>query len=359
MRFVFDLLASGTAGLLAPVSAAASLTAFLTRALRVFRDRRALAWGVGFPLFAIYAFALWHEVLPVVWFHVDYPETGRIIRSHKWISYAPDHLDVRYVPLDETRVRRELTAVRRAGFTGIITYSTREELAVIPSIASSVGLAVIAGIWDPTDRTEIESAIKVKESVAAYAVGHIGLHEGRYTYDDVLRAMRLVRFRTARPVSTTEKLDRYENDLRLLGIGDWIFPDAHFIGRTDTGYGDVQFDADIERDVTFILDSARLIADWDREDKRGREILLKTIGYPYDGIPGASAELQQRFFVTLLDSRRDSRSKLPARVSIAVHTAYDATWKTGWPYYPWDRYMALFDEQRRPRPAVKAVVERL
>ena len=76
-------------------------------------------------------------------------------------------------------------------------------------------------------------------------------------------------------------------------------------------------------------------------------------------LTNASLEEQARFFVLILEGRRDAMSEMPHEVCVSVHSVFDTQWKTGWPFYAWDSCTGLLDEQGRPRPAVAEIVKRL
>jgi hypothetical protein len=76
-------------------------------------------------------------------------------------------------------------------------------------------------------------------------------------------------------------------------------------------------------------------------------------------LSNASLEEQAAFFVQILENRRDVLADMPNVVCVSVHSAFDMSWKTGWPYFEWDPYTGLLDSNGAPRPAAKMAVERL
>lgn len=293
-------------------------------------------------------------ILPLFPGLVGRPDARTLIASHRWITYDPMQADpYRGIEPDTASIERELGWIRDAGFDGIITFTMRGTFGRIPELAKKKGLSVIAGVWDPKDRRELMQAVAKRRYIDAYCVGHNNL-DRLYSFDELASAVNELKFRTRRPVSTTEKIGRYLTDDALLEIGDWVFPDAHVSVKPEN---DEAFLADAVRDGKKTIEMAKTIVA--RKERRGRPVLLKMVTYPMAGVSNASLEEQARFFVLILEGRRDAMSEMPHEVCVSVHSVFDTQWKTGWPFYAWDSCTGLLDEQGRPRPAVAEIVKRL
>lgn len=288
---------------------------------------------------------------------IDQSQVQILIRSQRWITYDPlDFNPYSGTTSGREAINQELGWLKEAGFTGVITFSSRDSFQIIPQLAKRYDLKVIMGIWDPTDKQEIQQAIEAKDFVDAYSVGHDGLGV-RYSYNQLVGSMQFVRFRTKLPVSTTEKIGQYVSDPRLLEIGDWVFPDTHVSVQEQDTTGGYQYFADAIRDSLETISMAKVINDMEERD--GKPILLKMITYPMDGISNASYAEQSKFFIAILDGRRNVIPNIPPDVSISVHSAFDSPWKTTWPFYEWDAYTGLFDNTGTARPAVNEIIQRL
>lgn len=277
-------------------------------------------------------------------------------RNHRWITYDPLSFDPFLSSSFNTNlVQKELGWIHKAGFYGIITFTSKGDFGVIPELAKKAELSVIMGVWDPTDPQEVEVAISKKAYVYAYCVGHNGLNE-RYYYDDLVKTIQYIRFRTNRPVSTTEKLCSYKEDGKLLEVGDWIFPDCHV--SVEEKKDSAMFVSDATRDSKSTIQMAKEIAELNGKSKKPKPILLKMVTYPTDGITDDSLKEQSDFFVKITDSKRDSLPDLPSNVAISVHSAFDIKWKKAWPFYTWDTHTGLLNSDGTLRPAAKEIVER-
>jgi exo-beta-1,3-glucanase (GH17 family) len=118
-----------------------------------------------------------------------------------------------------------------------VTYTILGTYADIPRIARSVGFQwVIAGIYDPTNMTEVANASSpnVLPYTDAYVVGNEGLTDNRYTYSALTAAMTTVKNATGKPVSTSEPGGAYYPGpnspyaQQLDGLGDWLFPNIDY-----------------------------------------------------------------------------------------------------------------------------------
>jgi exo-beta-1,3-glucanase (GH17 family) len=284
---------------------------------------------------------LWQELIgPLLWPRVVAPQAHTLVYSHRWVTYDPRPSELKGYPfflMKQAGV--ELGWIRQAGFDGIITFSSQKDFAKIPQSAHEQGLSVIAGIWNPKDKVEIASAFAVRQYVDGYCVGHDGLHFREisgYTMEDLERTIARLRFRTSKPVTTTEVIESYLSETegsRLLRMGDWVFPDVHVSIRSDGAADSVADVVDAIRDGKETVKMAKKIA---REDRDGRPILLKMVTYPMKGVTNASLEEQAAFFVQILENRRDVLADMPNVVCVSVHSAFDMSWKTGWPYFEWD-----------------------
>jgi len=312
-------------------------------------------WAFVCATVLIASLGLWQELIgPLLWSGVVAPQVHTLVYSHRWVTYDPG-----YPFFLIKRARVELGWIRQAGFDGIITFSSRLDFAKVPQLAHEQGLSVIAGIWNPNDEMEMASAFAVRQYVDGYCIGHDGLHPrgtSSYTIEDLERTIARLRFRTSKPVTTTEEIKSYldPEGPRLLRMGDWVFPDVHVSIRSDE---EPHFLADAIRDGKETLKMATKIAA--QTDRAGRPILLKMVTYPMKGVTKASLEEQAHFFVQVLENRRDAMADMPGDVGISVHSAFDISWKTGWPFFEWDPYTGLLDSNGAPRPAAKIVVERL
>lgn len=278
--------------------------------------------------------------------------TRRVIYGTRWITYEPRDFDpTKPVRFSDATLNRELNAIREAGFNGVITFSSVGDIARIPRLAKAQGFALIAGVWNPNDAVEVATAITNAQFVDAYCVGHNHLNTPLYGYPDLVRAVRHIRFRTGKPVTTTECVDRYASTPELHRLVDFLFPDAHAAIPESSS---LRIDpADVENEAVAMIRSYRepLLA-------ARKPVLLKMITHPAWDSPSGRT-VQAEFFEDLLQSRRDAVPGIPLDFAISVHGAFDAKWKRGPPFYEWDRSTGLLDDDGRPRPAAKVIVRRL
>ncbi len=266
---------------------------------------------------------------------------GAIIHSGLWISYDPVDFNrcACHCPCKEPNpqvMALELQRIFEQGFSGIITFSSRDARSEIPELAKKNKLSVIMGIWDPSDPAEIEQALSRSDYVDAYAVGHNGL-PSRYSYLQLAKAVGYLRFHARRPVSTTEPITLYTEHSSLLRIGDWLFPDAQVsVEHTEAAAGPT---------ARVVAENAWTLA---RMEHSGRPVLLKMVTYPMRG-DGASEQGQKAFFETLFDIRD---RELPG-VSISVHAAFDQLWKSDRRecHRPWEPYIGVLNPDGSPREA--------
>ena len=252
---------------------------------------------------------------------------ARLLHKHSWIGYDPIAFDpVRSPNPSRESIGQDLRRIRNAGFTGIVTYSSQGGLSLIPPLASQEDLAVIMGVWDPTDTEECERAALQSRHVAAYHIGHNGFTRD-YFINDLQNAIAILKRKSGRPVTTMEPVRFYEDDPKLVELGDWLFPDIALSLQDMPGnYPDVN----LTRDLAKFSSSARALATSTRA--KGRPVMFK-ITYPWSGAKGATLETQERFFAPLLASLDNPEFGLPVRVSIMAHGAFDSLWKKGY-YHP-------------------------
>lgn len=173
----------------------------------------------------------------------------------------------------EQQVREDLRLLRAAGFRGLVTYGAANVLGKVPQLAREAGFdgMVVMGIWDPTSREELDNALGQATFVDGYSVGNEGLHV-RYTRDELSASMMRLRARSRRPVTTSERLDRYvggPDAAWLIDRSDWVFPIAHpyWYGQRDP--------AAASRWVISHYDFLSATA--------GKRVILKELGFPSTG----------------------------------------------------------------------------
>src|SRR5262245_23973430 len=90
--------------------------------------------------------------------------------------------------------------------------------------------AVIAGLyWYDESQLACERAAAPAERawVEGFVLGNEGLLSGRYSLDRLATEIERLEAESGRPVTACEPGGRYLDDRRLLGLGDWIFPNVH------------------------------------------------------------------------------------------------------------------------------------
>jgi class 3 adenylate cyclase/exo-beta-1,3-glucanase (GH17 family) len=279
---------------------------------------------------------------------------GRLLRGQCWVGYDPSTFDPLVCPKPAlASIQADLESIRAAGFTGVVTFCSRGTLAEIPSLAKGLGLAVIMGVWDASDPHEVELAIERANSVDAYCVGHNGLRDDRYLFEDVEAAMREIREQTEKPVSTSEEVRFYRENQNLAALGDWLFPDIHLSLQAKLNAG---LYPEVEHRVEQSLALAREVATFGQRYRR--PLALKLLVFPWKGAQGVSLELQRSFFAQALDRLSSPEVGLNVPTAYVAHSAFDAPWKQRVPFHPWDPYTGLLEADGTARPAVCEIVQR-
>ena len=79
-----------------------------------------------------------------------------------WVAYTPPSANPnRGIEATSEDILKDLTVLRQAHFTGLVTYSSSGRIgAELPELAQSVGFkGLIIGIWNPNNQREIAAAI--------------------------------------------------------------------------------------------------------------------------------------------------------------------------------------------------------
>src|SRR6266567_744118 len=152
------------------------------------------------------------------------------ISDIRWVDYSPSTANPdRGVEASTDSIRQDLAALRRAKFSGLVTYSAKGRLGnELLALAKEAGFrGIIVGVWNPKDSDELAAArnAAMSDIVLGICVGNEGLMDGRYSLESLQEAIRAIRAATKKPVTTTETIDRY--DEKLLRIVDFVFPNAH------------------------------------------------------------------------------------------------------------------------------------
>lgn len=270
-------------------------------------------------------------------------EFDQKLDSLTWICYAPIDLDPdlgRYP--NAATLRDDLEVLGRSPFGGIVTFGSENNLRLIPKLAKDCGLSgVIMGVYRPDDARELQAAIDCKDYVDGYCIGHLALNEF-CDVNQLISALKYVRDRTGRPVTTTERIAEYLQNPRILDAVDWIFPDVHYYWHQGANPEDA---AD---EFVHLASAAQQL------HISGKRVLLKMVSFPSDGGPGLSQDNQTLFFRSVRAHIRNDAT-LSKRTRCAFFSAFDSPWKTterGWS--PAERSTGLYDAFRAPKPAVQS-----
>jgi len=262
-----------------------------------------------------------------------------LYRENCVVGFSPRNYDPRFgkFPLD-TDLTADLDLLRKAGFTGVVTYTSEGTIADIPRLAKEAGFAVVGqGIWDPKNHDEIDAAVRQKDNVDFYIVGNEGITNNLYTEQRLAEAIREVRERTGKPVSTTEPLITYETHPNLYELGDWVSINHHaWWSRVRDPEQAAEWTAaeyqrikeSLQRDHPDLRADARLV--------------FKEVGMPTAGDLEASEENQRAFFQLIQEQD----------VAFGYFEAFDMSWKINEPVEP---HWGICREDGSCKPAVGVV----
>lgn len=248
------------------------------------------------------------------------------VRRVRWVTYFPSTGDPNQgVDAKPEDVLADLLLLRRAGFGGLITYTTKGvQGTTLTKIAEACGYdGLILGVWNCKSQEELVAARNCASSsiVLGISVGNEGWKK-RYTHAELVDAIDGLRAATGKKVTTTEEIDDYA-DPELTGIGDWIFPNAHpyFHSRIEP-----------ERAVRWTENVYN-----DLQRRAGQKLVwFKEVGLPTAGGEGLSEKRQLEYYQALAKTS----------VLYATFESFSLPWKNHLPIEP---HWGVFETDRRPK----------
>ena len=153
----------------------------------------------------------------------------------RWVAYSSPNPnpDGSYYQPTAADIYRDLLALKKANFTGLITYGSAGIMGKqFLTIAQSLGYqGIIMGIWNPRSQDELNNARNAASLsiVLGYGVGNEGLSgpRARYSSTDLCSAISDLHAGTGKPATTSEDIEAYYRQPELLNAGDWVFPISH------------------------------------------------------------------------------------------------------------------------------------
>jgi len=244
-----------------------------------------------------------------------------------WVAYSPPATDPsKGVEASADSIREDLAVLRKAGFTGLVTYSSSGLLGRdLVGLAKAQGFqGVILGVWDPASQAEIAAAKAAGNDplVLGFCVGNEGLRQ-RYQLSTLTAAIEELRKAVGKPVTTTEVIEEY-SDESFLQLGDWVFPNAH-----------PYFHNQLDPQAAIRWTQAAF------EDFKKRSphlVIFKEVGLPTAGDPQnrLSEAAQEQYYVGLARTG----------VKFVYFEAFDQPWKTHLPVEP---HWGIYNSDRTPK----------
>jgi exo-beta-1,3-glucanase (GH17 family) len=159
------------------------------------------------------------------------------LRDIRFMAYTPSEFSVLHgkpIPATPDSIAEDLR-VLRPYVDGLITYSSANGLADVVGLADKAGFrAIILGIWSPTDKNEVTTAVTLARQypklVRAIVVGNEGLFWKRYTWQDVQKTIKQIRRDAPHvAVTTSEPMVSYLGSPAALGCEgqDFLLPNIH------------------------------------------------------------------------------------------------------------------------------------
>ena len=270
----------------------------------------------------------------------------------RFIAYQPTALKVENGVLghaDEASIRADLE-VLRPWFDGLITYGALNGNERVADVAASLGFhAVIVGVWDPGDKTEVANAVAAwrrnPKLVAGLSLGNEIVFGKRGTWDDLKVWLADVRAAApGLPLAIAEPFAEYTDFAEaksVLALTDFMLVNIHpvFEPWFKTGTADNWTDF-----VVRVM--ARLARIYHKP------ILVKETGIPTGPAPSFNDTMQRDFYKLLATRLPPSQKR-----AFAYFTAFDEPWRPGdfnpTPgAHPEEAYWGLFTETRAPKPVM-------
>jgi exo-beta-1,3-glucanase (GH17 family) len=284
------------------------------------------------------------------------PQLARLreaLRAGRFVAYEPTSLRIvngQPTRADAASIRADL-AVLRPKFDSLITYDAVHGAQDIPAIAAQLKFrALIVGVWNPFETSEIDAAIDAARRYPQLIVGiSLGneLLFGHRTDADHLAALaaQLHALRPQLPLSVSEPFHVYHEPgiAALLEQLDFLLPNVHpafqpwFHGASSTT--SAQFVVNVVSDL-----GTRFCG----------PLLVKETGVPTAPAAGGFSEASQAAFYGEL------RQRFPATraQAFAYFSAFDAPWRAQdvtpvGPAHAEEAHWGLYDGARRPKPAAR------
>lgn len=275
----------------------------------------------------------------------------------RFVAYEPTSLSIvngQVHAADPASIRADLKALRPA-FDGLITYDAVHGAEAIPGIAAQLQFhALIIGVWDPSDRTQLDAALaaaaRYPKLVVGLSLGNESVFGQRASFAALAATIAAARSQAPHlALSSTEPFHMFEKPeaAALLSTLDFLLVNVHpvfqpwFRGATDATRA--QFVSNVAGDLAQHFCGP---------------ILVKETGVPTGpASAGFSAERQASFYAEL-------RRRFPpsAARAFAYFSAFDAPWRAhdagpvpGAATGPEEALWGLYDSERRPKPAALAL----
>jgi exo-beta-1,3-glucanase (GH17 family) len=285
----------------------------------------------------------------------------------RFIAFQPTSLQATNGQLthaDPESIRADLQ-VLRPRFDSLITYGSNSGAEAIPEIAASLGFrAVIIGIWNPFNATELSAAITAAKKnptvVVGLSLGNEMLFFRRHGTADLVTLLDTVHAQAPQlALSTTEPFQMFEapEAAPILQRLDFLLAIVHPVFQpwfpTAPDSNAAQFVVNVVSDLAASYCGP---------------ILVKETGIPT--APGEKGFTEKRQAMFYMELQRRFSAVAPAQASaasagdraFAYFAAFDAPWRLndggpapGQRPAPEEAHWGLFDEQRRPKPVVAAI----
>ena len=255
--------------------------------------------------------------------------------SLRWVAYSPTHSDPnRAISPTLDNLRSDLDVLRKANFSGLVTYSSSGPLGeTLVALATEAGFkGMVVGIWDINSDEEFTAAKKVASSpiIVGYCMGNEG-YPSRYNLQKLSAAIQRLRDATGKPVSTSQPFHDYV-DNELLTLGDWVFPNVH-------PYFQNLLEPD--RAVAWTLEANRDVSHRTKKFVWFKEVGLPTAG---DKENRLSEKRQEDYYIALAKTE----------VHFVYFEGFDLAWKTDLPV---ESHWGIFHSDRTPKPLATRLME--